>query len=56
VLIGWGLTCGFITKGWSYTDPTIFYVAGASWAFAGIAFFGYLRKLRRAAHAERSRL
>jgi hypothetical protein len=56
VLIGWGLTCGLIMSVWSYADPVIFYAAGASWAVAGIAYFGYLHKLRRQAHAQPSRL
>ena len=28
-------------------DPVIFFVAGASWAGAGIAYFAYLRRLKR---------
>jgi hypothetical protein len=56
VLIGWGMTCGLIMNVWSNVDPVIFYVAGASWAFAGIAYVGYLRKLRREAHDQRIRL
>ena len=55
VLIAWGMTCGLIMKVWSHVDPVIYYVAGASWAVAGIAYFGYLHKLRRQAHAQRSR-
>lgn len=50
VLILWGITCGLIMHVWSKVDPMIFYVAGASWAVAGIVCFGYLHKLRREAH------
>jgi hypothetical protein len=49
VLIGWGITCGLIINVWSNVDPSVFYVAGASWAMAGILCFGYLHKLRREA-------
>jgi hypothetical protein len=38
VLIAWGLTCGLIRKFWPDADP----VAGA-----GIAYFAYLRRLKR---------
>ncbi len=47
VLIAWGITCGLIKNLWPEADPMIFGVAGASWAFGGIAYFAYLRKLRR---------
>ena len=47
VLIAWGLTCGLIRKFWPDADPVIFFVAGASWAGAGIAYFAYLRRLKR---------
>jgi len=55
VLIGWGITCGLINNVWSKVDPVIFYVAGASWLFAGIVCFGYLHSLRRDAHDQRGR-
>ncbi|HML08306.1 MAG TPA: hypothetical protein VK430_09310 [Xanthobacteraceae bacterium] len=56
VLIAWALTCGLIKHLWADADLSIFYVAGASWAFAGIAYFAYLRKLRRDIdHLERNR-
>jgi hypothetical protein len=55
VLIGWGVTCWLIMNVWSKVDPMIFYVAGASWAFAGVVCFGYLHKLRREAHDQRGR-
>lgn len=55
VLIGWGMTCGLIVNLWAHVDPMVFYVAGASWTLAGIAFFGYLQKLRREASEQRSR-
>ncbi len=47
VLIAWGMTCGLIRNLWPAADPMIFGVAGASWGVCGIAYFGYLRKLRR---------
>jgi len=47
VVIAWGMTCGLIGKLWPAADPTIFGVVGACWALGGIAYFGYLRKLRR---------
>lgn len=47
VLIAWVLTSWLIDNLWPDTDPMIFYVAGASWACAGFAYFAYLRKLRR---------
>ncbi len=47
VLIAWGLTCGLIRKLWPDTDPMIFFVAGASWTVAAVAYFAYLRRLRR---------
>ena len=47
VLIAWGLTCGLIRKFSPDADPVIFFVAGASWSGAGIAYFAYLRRLKR---------
>jgi hypothetical protein len=47
VLVGWGLTCALIKNLWPAADPIIFGVAGMSWVLGGIAYFGYLRKLRR---------
>jgi hypothetical protein len=47
VLVAWGLTCGIIRNFWLDADPMIFGVAGASWAGAGIAYFAYLRRLKR---------
>jgi hypothetical protein len=38
VLIAWGMTCGLIKNLWPEADPMI---------FGGIAYFAYLRKLRR---------
>jgi hypothetical protein len=32
----------------------IYYVAGASWALAGIAYFSYLHRLRREANLHRN--
>jgi hypothetical protein len=47
ILIAWGITCGLIKSFWPEADPTVFGVAGASWVAGGIAYFAYLRKLRR---------
>jgi hypothetical protein len=47
ILIAWGITCGLIKSLWPEADPTVFGVAGASWVAGGIAYFAYLRKLRR---------
>ena len=55
VLVAWGLTCGLIDDVWTHADPSVFYVAGASWALAGIICFGYMRKLRRDAPDQRGR-
>ena len=55
VLVGWGITCGLIKNVCSTVDPMIYYLAGASWAFAGLLGFGYLHKLRGAAHGRRGR-
>jgi hypothetical protein len=54
VLVGWAITCGLIKNVWSSVDPMVFYVAGGSWAVAGIVCFGYLRKLRSEADGQRS--
>jgi hypothetical protein len=53
VLIGWGITCALIKNLWHGADPMILYVAGASWALAGLLCFGYAHRLRRAAHEQR---
>ncbi len=47
VLIAWGMSCVAIKKLFPEFDPTIFGIAGACWFAGGIAYFGYLRKLRR---------
>ena len=47
VLVAWGMTCSLIKNLWPDADATIYGVAGASWAGAGLAYFAYLRKLRR---------
>jgi hypothetical protein len=54
VLIAWSVTCGIINV-WSSVDPVAFYIAGVSWALVGIAFFGYVYKLRREANPEQGR-
>ncbi len=55
VMIGWGITCALITNIWPRVDPTIFVIAGVSWALAGLVCFGYMHKLRAAAQDQRSR-
>jgi hypothetical protein len=47
ILIAWGITCGLIKNLAPEADPMLFGVAGASWVAGGIAYFAYLRKLRR---------
>jgi hypothetical protein len=51
VLIAWSVTCGIINV-WSSVDPVAFYIAGVSWALVGIAFFGYVYKLRSEANLQ----
>jgi len=53
ILVGWAITCGLIKKVCSPVDPMIFYLAGASWAFAGLLGFGYLHRLRIEADGQR---
>lgn len=55
VLIGLGVTCGLIMKVWLSVDPMIFYIAGASWALAGLVCFAYIHKLRSEAQDQHSR-
>ncbi|HXX03000.1 MAG TPA: hypothetical protein VEJ37_01605 [Xanthobacteraceae bacterium] len=47
VLIAWAMTCVLIKNLWPAAHPMIFGIAGAIWTFGGIAYFSYLRKLRR---------
>ena len=47
VLIAWAMTCALIKNLWPEADPMVFGVAGASWVAGGVAYFAYLRKLRR---------
>lgn len=47
VVVAWALTCGLIEKLWPEADPITFGIAGACWACGGVAYFAYLRKLRR---------
>jgi hypothetical protein len=47
VIAAWAITCALIKKLWPEADPAIFGIAGASWIGGGIAYFAYLRKLRR---------
>ena len=55
VLIGWSITCGLIANLWPRIDATTFVIAGASWALAGFACFGYVHKLRAEAEDQQSR-
>jgi hypothetical protein len=55
VLAGWGITCALIYNIWPRIDPTIFVIAGVSWAFAGIICFGYMHRLRNGDQHQRSR-
>jgi hypothetical protein len=56
VLFGWGMTCGLIAEVWPNVDPMVFCFVGVSWLLAGIACFGYVRRLRREAEFDRDRL
>jgi hypothetical protein len=47
ILIAWAMTCALIRNLWPAADPMIFGMVGAPWVFGGIAYFAYLRKLRR---------
>jgi hypothetical protein len=47
VLTAWGMTCGLIKKLWPDADPMVFGIAGVMWVAGGMAYFVYLRKLRR---------
>lgn len=47
ILIAWGMTCALIRHLWPGADLTVFGTAAACWALGGLAYFGYLRKLRR---------
>jgi uncharacterized protein (DUF486 family) len=47
IVVAWAMTCALIGKLWPSADPTVFAIAAASWILGGVAYFGYLRKLRR---------
>ena len=47
VVIGWCISCALIRRVWPSADIAVFALAGASWLAAGVAYFGYLHKLRR---------
>jgi hypothetical protein len=47
ILIALGLTCAMISHLWPGADPTVFGAAAAWWLVGGIAYFAYMRKLRR---------
>lgn len=56
VVIAWGVTCAAIKRIWPSAEMPAFAAAGASWLIAGVAYFGYLSKLRRdIAQLERAR-
>lgn len=42
-----GLSALAIAKLWPEADATIFGATGACWTLGGLAYFGYLRRLRR---------
>jgi hypothetical protein len=47
IVLAWAMTGALIRNLWAVADPMIFAVVGAPWVFGGIAYFAYLRKLRR---------
>ncbi len=47
VLMAWGMTCGLIKNLWRDADPMVFGIVGLLWVGGGMAYFIYLRKLRR---------
>jgi len=47
VFIAWAVSCALIRRFWPSAELPIFALAGASWLTAGVAYFGYLHKLRR---------
>ena len=56
VLMAWGMTCGLIKNLWRDADPMVFGIVGLLWVGGGMAYFVYLRKLRRdIAELERNR-
>ncbi len=56
VLMAWGMTCGMIENLWRDADPMVFGIVGLMWVGGGIAYFVYLRRLRRdIADLERNR-
>ena len=56
VLMAWGMTCGLIKNLWRDADPMVFGIVGLLWVGGGMAYFIYLRKLRRdIAELERTR-
>jgi ABC-type polysaccharide/polyol phosphate export permease len=56
VLMAWGMTCGMIENLWRDADPMVFGIVSLMWVGGGIAYFVYLRRLRRdIAELERNR-
>ena len=47
VIAAWAMICVLIRRLWPGTDPIVFGVFGACWISGAVAYFGYLRKLRR---------
>jgi drug/metabolite transporter (DMT)-like permease len=47
ILVVWAMSCALIRKWWPEADAPIFVGALVCWIFGGIAYFGYLHKLRR---------
>ena len=47
IIAAWAMTCALIARLWPGAEPMIFGVVGGCWIFGGVAYFGYLHKLRR---------
>ncbi len=47
VVIAWGMTCALIKNLWPDAGPMVLGAAGVVWVAGGMAYFVYLRKLRR---------
>lgn len=47
ILIAWAMSCLLVRNLWPGVEPTVFGALGPPWVFGGIAYFAYLRRLRR---------
>jgi hypothetical protein len=47
ILAVWAMSCLLIHRWWPEADATIFVGVLLCWVMGGIAYFGYLHKLRR---------